>query len=391
MKQFFTLIIAGIIGALSVLGLQDFIVGENFVEPEGYKAIKASNPDFMVPTSTDFVGASKKATKVVVHIYAEESVQSAERRLRNERPSHPFEQLFGEDFFGSEFFGRNFGFNRPQNGTGSGVIVSPEGYIVTNNHVVGFADNIIVTLDDGRKVNAERIGSDPSTDLAVIKINLDERLDVLDYADSDEVEVGEWVLAVGNPFGYLTSTVTAGIVSAKGRDLNIIKGEKAIEEFIQTDAVVNPGNSGGALVNQAGELIGINTAIATPTGIYAGYSFAIPSNMVRRIVNDIIENGDIERVNLGIGGYDVDESVKKEFDLMVNDGFYVSEVQRGSAAQLAGIIPGDVITKINGHNVNGYSDLEEKLKFSKAGDMVDLGINRKGKSQELKVKLRKSL
>jgi S1-C subfamily serine protease len=199
------------------------------------------------------------------------------------------------------------------------------------------------------------------------------------------------VLAIGNPFDYLTSTVTAGIVSAKGRDLDIIKGEKTIEEFIQTDAAVNPGNSGGALVNDEGNLIGINTAIATPTGVYAGYSFAIPSNLVKTIVKDLIENGDIERGSLGVAGYDIKEEDVKTLGLKTNRGFYVEEVIKRSAAQFGGILPGDVIIGLNNNQINNYDQLVENIKYAKVGDRLDVKINRAGKEMTLKIQLRKGI
>jgi S1-C subfamily serine protease len=214
----------------------------------------------------------------------------------------------------------------------------------------------------------------------------------LEFADSELLKVGEWVLAVGNPFDYLTSTVTAGIVSAKGRELNIIKGEKTIEEFIQTDAAINPGNSGGALVNTDGKLVGINTAIATPTGVYAGYSFAIPSNLAKKIISQIKEKGgDIERVSsLGLMGFEVDNNLKKEFNLKADHGFYVDEVENKSSAKMAGILPGDVITKINNQKVTSDKEIMDVMKFAKAGDILNLIINRNGKEIEISVKLRKS-
>jgi S1-C subfamily serine protease len=271
------------------------------------------------------------------------------------------------------------------------VIFSKDGYIVTNNHVVGFADNILVTLQDGREVKATKIGTDPSTDLAVIKINVETNLPTLDFADSDDVKVGEWVLAVGNPFSYLTSTVTAGIISAKGRDLDIISEDKSIEEFLQTDAVVNPGNSGGALVSKEGKLLGINTAIATPTGVYAGYSFAIPSNLVKRVVFDIIENGDIERVSLGVLGYDVDQSVVEEFGIFSDYGFYVDSMERKSIAQLSGMLPGDVIIEVDNKKVEKFEDIVEQMKYNKAGDTVKIKVKRKKEEKVITVKLRKGL
>ena len=394
MKNFVSLVLAGIIGGLIVFFT---LRSDQQIEatPEYAKHVSSVNvnPSFAVP-SVDFVEASSTATEAVVHIYAEESDQLAMQRRQQEtqkrRTRDPFGGMFDmEDFFGGrDLFGGNF--FQPKNGTGSGVIISQDGYIVTNNHVVGFADYIQVTLSDGRKVEAEKIGTDPSTDLAVLKIKTD-NLRAINFGDSDKVRVGEWVLAVGNPFD-LTSTVTAGIVSAKGRDLDIIKGIKAIEEFIQTDAAVNPGNSGGALVNTDGELVGINTAIATPTGVYAGYSFAIPANLVKRIVNDIKENGgSIERTNLGISIYDIDDALKKELNLTVSEGVYVDEVQKGSAAQFAGILPGDVITHIDGSDVKNYDDLYEIMKFKKVGDSIEMGVIRNKRKKSIQVKLRKGI
>jgi len=398
MKNILSLIFAGIIGGLVVLGAMklsfsnnDMIHGFN----QSPNASLVSTSSTKTPLAFDFVKASEHATEVVVHIVAEESLESARKRNEKRKKSRrsPFDDFFGQDFFGQDFFGQDFfrGNAYPKNGSGSGVIFSKDGYIVTNNHVVGFADNIIVTLEDGREVKATKIGTDPTTDLAVIKIDVDNNLPTLEFADSDEVKVGEWVLAVGNPFSYLTSTVTAGIVSAKGRDLDIISEDKSIEEFIQTDAAVNPGNSGGALVNPEGELVGINTAIATPTGVYAGYSFAIPSNLVKRIVYDIIENGDIERVNLGVLGYDVDEDLKKEYDLNTSSGFYVDSIDKGSAAQFSGILPGDVIVAINKQKIERFEDIVEVMKYNKAGDTVKLDIQRNGKNKSLDVRLRKGL
>lgn len=398
MKNILSLIFAGAIGGLIVLGVSNF----GSANDESVRAYNQSPSATLVSSSNsvvsqpfDFVKASEHATEVVVHILAEESVEAARKRNEKRRKSRrsPLDDFFGQDFFGQDFFGQDYfrGNAYPKNGSGSGVIFSKDGYIVTNNHVVGFADNILVTLEDGREVKATKIGVDPTTDLAVIKIDVDNNLPTLEFADSDEVKVGEWVLAVGNPFSYLTSTVTAGIVSAKGRDLDIISEDKSIEEFIQTDAAVNPGNSGGALVNPEGKLVGINTAIATPTGVYAGYSFAIPSNLVKRIVYDIIENGDIERVNLGVLGYDVDKDVKQEFQLNTNTGFYVDSIDRGSAAQHSGMLPGDVIVAINGEKIERFEDIVEVMKYNKAGDTVKIKIQRNGKDKTIDVRLRKGL
>ncbi len=371
--------------------IQEVLINRKYKNPQAN--LVSSNLSVSEPF--DFVRASEHATEVVVHIIAEESMEAARKRNEKRRKTrrNPFDEFFGQDFFGQDFFGQDYfrGNAYPKNGSGSGVIVSKDGYIVTNNHVVGFADNILVTLEDGREVKATKIGTDPTTDLAVIKIDVDGNLPTLEFANSDDVKVGEWVLAVGNPFSYLTSTVTAGIVSAKGRDLDIISEDKSIEEFIQTDAAVNPGNSGGALVNPKGKLVGINTAIATPTGVYAGYSFAIPSNLVKRIVYDIIENGDIERVNLGVLGYDVDNDLKKEFQLNTSTGFYVDSIDKGSAAQFSGMLPGDVIVAINNQKIEKFEDIVEVMKYNKAGDTVKIDIQRHGKDETVNVRLRKGL
>ena len=379
--------LAGIIGGLIVITGLKITETPTIIETVATpKVINVSNT-VSPGVNTDFVNAAAKATAAVVHINAEESktlaMQRHEESRRNRRMS-PFDRFFGGDMLGDNFY-------RPKSGSGSGVIVSTDGYIVTNNHVVGFADVINVTLNDGRTMKATKIGTDPSSDLAVIKIDgASERFPKMEYADSDKAQVGEWVLAVGSPFGYLKSTVTAGIISAIGRDLDLIEGEKTIEEFIQTDAAVNPGNSGGALVNERGELVGINSAIATPTGTYAGYSFAIPSNLTKVIIKDIIENGDIERVNLGIEGYDV-KDVIEDFNLSESNGFYVDNVYRGSAAQFGGLLPRDIIKKVDDQTIYELDDIKRVMKFNKVGDVVKLEIIRDGVPKTIKIKLRKSM
>ena len=389
MKTFIQLLLAGITGgAIALAGLNVF-ESKQTVHPD------TQTPSFVnfnqAPSNNmpgDFVESAKKSTGSVVHIFAEESDEQVLAKRKKQRRNDPFSDFFGfDDFFGGgNFYG-------PKNGSGSGVIYSADGYIVTNNHVVGFADKITVTDSDGKKYNATKVGTDESTDLALIKVDGAKNLTPIRMGDSEKVNVGEWVLAVGNPFGYLTSTVTAGIVSAKGRSLDIIQNDKAIEEFIQTDAAINPGNSGGALVNLSGELIGINTAIATPTGVFAGYSFAIPSKIVKRVVKDIIENGgNIERTNLGVGGYDINDELVKEFGLNLNGkkGFYIEEVERRSAAQMGGLLPGDVITEINNTPISNYDDIEKTMKYNKVGDKVKIKVNRKGKEMIVPIQLRKS-
>jgi serine protease Do len=406
MNQKISLVLSGIVGGLVVLAgifitkpFQTVLVEHSEISAKQVADINFSNPK----GPENFVFAASKSTPAVVHIYAEESrelaLKNREQRQQQQRRRNPggffnFDDFFGgnpfmEDFFSRDFFGSDF--YGPKKGSGSGVIISKDGYIVTNNHVVGFADNIIITTQDKMEYTATKIGTDPSTDLALLKIE-GGNFPFLEFADSESLKVGEWVLAVGNPFDYLTSTVTAGIVSAKGRELNIIKGEKTIEEFIQTDAAINPGNSGGALVNTEGKLVGINTAIATPTRVYAGYSFAIPSNLAKKIINQIKEKGgDIERVSsLGITGFEVDKTVKKELDLKVDYGFYIDEVDNKSSAKMAGLLPGDVITKINNKKVSSDMEILEAMKFAKAGDILNLNVNRNGKEIEIPVKLRKS-
>ena len=391
MKNFLLFILAGFIGGALALSMNGLLDNPDTVSQDRSQVRMVTNtsPSF---AGADFVYASEVSTPAVVHVWAQESQALAQQRYQQNKRQrvNPFGDLFGDDFF-SDFFdyGRNF---YPKQGSGSGVIISNDGYIVTNNHVVGFADNIKVTLSDGKEYKATKIGTDPATDLAVIKIE-GRDLPLLKYGKSSDLRIGEWVLAVGNPFSYLKSTVTAGIVSAVGRDLDIIKGEKTIEEFIQTDAAVNPGNSGGALVNLKGELIGINTAIATPTGVFAGYSFAIPSDLVRTVVKDIIEKGgDIDRrISLGIAGYDVEEDVIEKFDLDIDFGFYIDEVERGSAANLAGILPGDVVVELEGEKVESFDTIKDKMNRLKVGDQINMKVRREGSVKNFKIKLRKGL
>ncbi|MBK8347507.1 MAG: trypsin-like peptidase domain-containing protein [Saprospiraceae bacterium] len=394
MKLYIQLLFSGITGGLIVLGGYNMVSSRTTTENQiGTGKVQAVNFN-MSPNQSpvanmpgDFVESAKRSTPSVVHIYAEESDALAQKNRKPTRRNDPFSEFFGiDDFFG----GGNF--YAPKNGSGSGVIYSSDGYIITNNHVVGFADKITVTDSEGNKFNATKVGTDATTDLALLKVDGGKTFIPVKVGDSEKVNVGEWVLAVGNPFGYLTSTVTAGIVSAKGRSLDIIQNEKAIEDFIQTDAAINPGNSGGALVNLQGELIGINTAIATPNGTFAGYSFAIPSNIVKKVVKDILENGgDIERTNLGVGGYDVNDELVKEFnlDLKNKSGFYVEEVEKRSAAQMGGLLPGDVIIGINSIPIRNYDDIEKNMKYNKVGDKVNIRINRNGKEITIPIQLRK--
>jgi Do/DeqQ family serine protease len=279
---------------------------------------------------------------------------------------------------------------REQQSSGSGVIISADGYIVTNNHVIEQAEQIEVVLNDKRTFEATLVGADPNTDLALLKVE-EKGLPFVAYGNSDDVKVGEWVLAVGNPFN-LTSTVTAGIVSAKARNINIISGNGsgtgAVESFIQTDAAVNPGNSGGALVSTQGQLVGINTAIATQTGSFSGYSFAIPVNLVRKVVADLTEFGTVQRGYLGVNIRDVDASLAKEKGLGTLRGVYIDGLVEGSAAGEAGLEPGDVITGIGDLPVNNVPELQEQVNRFRPGDKLPLTYERNGKQRTASVTLK---
>ncbi len=270
--------------------------------------------------------------------------------------------------------------------SGSGVIVSPDGYIVTNHHVVENSTDIKVTLADRREYKAKMIGSDPSTDIALLKIS-EGALSFVVFGDSDSVKVGEWVLAVGNPFN-LSSTVTAGIISAKGRNINILGGGTSIESFLQTDAAVNPGNSGGALVNSAGELIGINTAIITESGNYEGYSFAVPSNLVQKVVRDLREFGTMQRAFLGVGIEDLDSEVARDIGLPDAQGVYVNRINANGAAEDAGLQMGDVIIGMNDTRIRSTPELQEYIGRYRPGEQVVLEYWRKGAKYRSKVTLK---
>ncbi len=346
----------------------------HFVQPVNNVNV-SSRYGFNVPF--DFTEAAAKSTPAVVHIATKEAKQASRRQEKEE--NDPWSQFFGLD-------NPLFGFQFPREGTGSGVIYSEDGYIITNNHVVEFGDEFEVTTNDNKKYKAKLIGTYPDGDLAVLKIDA-KNLPTMRLANSDEARIGEWVLAVGNPLD-LSSTVTAGIISAKGRDINIIRGQSSIESFIQTDAVVNPGNSGGALVDAYGRLLGINTAIATKTGFFEGYSFAIPINVAVKIVDDIIKSGSFERGFLGINIADLDDETAKELGLDFSQGVLVESFVEGSAAQDAGVQANDVIIEINGKLVKATPDLMAIVGGSKAGETVTLTLNREGKIQTLPVRLK---
>ena len=321
----------------------------------------------------DFVDAAERSVDAVVHIMTKVVRQSTTYN----------------DFFGA-LLGQLYGYpGQTRNNTmvayGSGVVLTPDGYIVTNNHVVEGADEVEVTFNNKVKKAATIIGTDPTTDLALIKVDASD-LEYLTFGDSDNVRIGEWVLAVGNPFN-LTSTVTAGIVSAKARNLSILGEDTSVESFIQTDAAVNPGNSGGALVNTKGELVGINAAIASHTGSYEGYSFAIPSNIVRKVVDDLLLYGETQRGYLGIYPTELTQELAEKEGLDDIEGVYVAEVTEGGAAKLAGVQKGDVVTSINGKKVNTVTQLMETIRQYRPGDKLDLELNRNGRHHHYELTL----
>ena len=379
MNKFFSTLLAGAVGGLITVGAGKLLEKPSAEVPTTPVVAKQVNYGGG-PVPFDFTKAAEKSMPAVVHIKASESRKAATERLRDQRYSDPFQYFFGQGFQYEQ---------QPRSGTGSGVIYSSDGYIMTNNHVVEFADEYQVTLYDSREFTARLVGRDASTDMAIIKIDATD-LPVIELGNSDEVRVGEWALAVGNPFD-LTSTVTAGIISAKGRDIHIIKGTRnnsPIESFIQTDAAVNPGNSGGALVDVEGRLIGINSAIATPTGVFAGYSFAIPVNLVKRIIDDLIKYGEYKRAYLGVDITTMNGNVAEQLKINYTKGIVVSGLDpEGSAAQ-AGIQTLDVITAINGKSVTTSAELLERIGRSTIGETITVKVAREGKDKEFQVRLK---
>ncbi len=349
----------------------------------------ASMPVFSEqPPKEGFSSAAQQSMPAVVHITSKQST-TAQRSYGNQDIPPEFRDFFN-DFFGSPHpntYPKNPQKNNPSQaiGSGSGVIINDKGYIVTNNHVIEGADEIQVQLNDNRSYTATVIGTDPSTDIALLQIS-EKNLPYLSFSNSDNVKVGEWVLAVGNPFN-LTSTVTAGIVSAKGRSINILKGKSPIESFIQTDAAINPGNSGGALVDASGNLIGINTAIASPTGAYSGYGFAVPSNMVKKIVEDLKQYGVVQRGYLGIMIQNMNADLAKEKDLKTTEGVYVSDFSENSSAKKAGLQKEDIIIQIDGTDVKSAPELQELIGRKRPGDLVKVRVNRNGNHKDLNVTL----
>jgi serine protease Do len=393
-RKFSLLLLAAILGSALTIGAFSYINKDKTVIVEHLSgapvvgaAYTVNEEGEMVPL--EFTSVAEKVTPAVVHIRS--TILPDNSGYRSQEQPSPY-QMPDNEFF-RRFFGPDFRFDTPSPnqqtprvGSGSGVIINQDGYIVTNNHVIDGAGDIEVILNDNREYKAKVIGADPSTDLALLQIR-EKNLPYLPLVNSDEAKVGEWVLAVGNPFN-LTSTVTAGIISAKGRNINILRDQRAIESFIQTDAAINPGNSGGALVNLQGGLVGINTAIASSTGVYAGYGFAVPSNIVSKVVEDLLEYGMVQRGYLGLMIRSVDGSLADEKDLDVTEGVYVDSITANSAAGEAGIKVGDVIMSVNSKETKTSSQLLEIIGRKRPGDQVDLLVDRSGKQLDLKVTLR---
>lgn len=369
-NQIVLVVLAAFVGGLfavfaysAILDRKERNIVAQVKEPVSMVNLKAG-----LDSSTDFTFAAEKTIDCVVNVKTQSTVA-----YRN--PIYDF--FYGDRYQGEE---------EPVTGVGSGVIITADGYIVTNNHVIDNSEKVTVTLNDKREFSAKVVGTDHSTDLALLKIE-GENLPFISFGNSDAMKVGEWVLAVGNPFN-ISSTVTAGIVSAKGRSMGIIADNYKIESFIQTDASVNRGNSGGALVNLKGEMIGINTAIVSPSGGNVGISFAIPSSIVQKVVRDLIEFGAIQRAIMGVSISEVTAELAKEKGLDGLDGVYVAEVNENSAAQAAGIEKGDVVTQINGVKVNSPSELQEMVGRNRPGDKITVTVKRKDKVKQFEVTLR---
>jgi serine protease Do len=365
----FLLVIAG--AFVAVLLYSSFFEKPRIVTVKEVAPVKLASYPSVEGNLPDLTFAAENTVNAVVHIMTE----SLQGGWSSGNPLL--------DFFGYR--------SEPQvaQGFGSGVILTSDGFIVTNNHVIDDAQKIKVVLNDKREFEARLIGTDPTTDVALLKID-GNNLPFLTYGNSNDLKLGEWVLAVGNPFN-LTSTVTAGIISAKARNIGINSNRSSIEAFIQTDAAVNPGNSGGALVNQRGELVGINTALASRTGSYAGYSFAIPSSIVRKVVDDLKKYGEVQRALLGIEFQEVDAEIAEKYKLDKIEGIYVANVTENGAAREAGIKSGDVILEIQGKKVNTSAELQESISQYHPGDLVNIMVKRNNSGKLFTVKLRNKL
>lgn len=369
MKKFSSLFLVSVLsGATTLAGYK--LLSDNHVITDSKPVITVAPENYAKnvsygPESMDFTAAADMAVHSVVHV----------KNVSYRTVNNPMLEFF---------YGYRGEQTQEQVGTGSGVIISEDGYIVTNNHVIKDASDLEITLNNKKIYKARLIGTDSKMDIALLKIDADEKLPYSTFGNSDDVKVGEWVLAVGNPYN-LTSTVTAGIVSAKARNL----GNDGIQSFIQTDAAVNPGNSGGALVNTRGELIGINTMISSMTGSYVGYSFAVPSNITRKIVQDIMEFGNVQRGILGIEGSELNGISSKELGIKQTDGFYIAKVTKNSGADKAGLTKGDIITKLDDKPISTYTDLSAIVNTKRPNDKVQVTVLRDGRTLTIPVVLTK--
>lgn len=376
MKKILTLVLVSALGGAIALGSYIYFIEtdsnsianhELIHSPSSIPATYNATKTNLVFNNPDFVNAADNTIHTVVHV-------------RNTASSS------GKMTMADLFYGRRS--QRSQIGTGSGVIISADGYIITNNHVIDGAESIMITTNNNKTYDAELIGTDPKTDIALLKIDTDETLAYSTFGDSDTAKIGEWVLAVGNPFN-LTSTVTAGIISAKSRNLD--QTGTQTQSFIQTDAAVNPGNSGGALVNINGELIGINTAISSQTGSYIGYSFAVPSNIARKVIADIMEFGNVQNGILGVVGGALNGRNSEGLGVNETEGFFVSEVQNDSGADKAGIQSGDIIKRIDNTEITKFADLKGFLSTKRPNDIVNVLVLRNGEEKLLPVTLYKNM
>ncbi|MBF7090010.1 trypsin-like peptidase domain-containing protein [Flavobacterium sp. ALJ2] len=374
MKRFSTLFLVSLLSGATTLGAYKFLFDNNgsflgkknpivTVAPNSYSKQVGLG---LAAETVDFTAAADKTIHTVVH------VKNVSRRT----VTNPMLEFF---------YGYGGQQTQEQVGTGSGVIISADGYIVTNNHVIKNATEIEITLNNKKSYTAKLIGTDSKMDIALLKIDADEKLPYTVFANSDSVKIGEWVLAVGNPYN-LTSTVTAGIVSAKARNLDT----NGIQSFIQTDAAVNPGNSGGALVNTRGELIGINTMISSTTGSYVGYSFAVPSNITRKIIEDIMEFGNVQRAILGVEGGELNNIAAKELGISQTQGFYINKVTKKSGAEKSGLQKGDIIVKLDNQDIATYADLSGYINTKRPNDVVQVTYIRDGKNKVIPVTLNKN-
>lgn len=368
MKRFSSLFLVSLLSGATTLGAYKLFIEEKnssdsivTMAPNSYGRTVG-----LAGEAVDFTAAAESTIHSVVHV----------KNVSVRTVSDPIMQFF---------YGSRGGQQQEQIGTGSGVIISQDGYVVTNNHVIKDASELEVTLNNNKSYKAKLIGTDSKMDIALLKINADEKLPYSTFADSDQVKVGEWVLAVGNPYN-LNSTVTAGIVSAKARNLE----NNGLQSFIQTDAAVNPGNSGGALVNTRGELIGINTMISSPTGSYTGYSFAVPSNITRKIIEDIMEFGNVQRGILGVEGGELNSKASKELGITDTEGFYINKITKNSGAERAGLKQGDIIKKLDNQKISSFSELSGYISTKRPNDKVQVTFIRDGETKMVPVTLIKN-